>query len=208
MKRLRIIATRIAAPKRPAPLPEDVERLLPYTTDAYGPLTTPVQARAVPRRRSVVPWIGFAVLALSSFATIGLAITILATRPGTPVPVDAPAQRLHAQGTRGNNTLNCLADDLRVSVADEGAGDGVLVGTLGGTNASLVFTLAGGAGGYMADITSKNGVLRSTSAVRGQPMTVRPGETLLLKVDGVAEARRLRVTGGPSVGASVRAVCQ
>lgn len=210
MKRLHILSTSRAAAKLPAPLPEDVERLLPYTTDAYAPLTTPAAARpsAAVSRPRVARSIGIGLIGLSSLIMLVVAVAIFATRPGSrpgPSPVQAPAMRLH---TDGSNTLSCLADDLAVVVADDGAGDGVLVGTLSSTSTSLKFTLYRVVGGYKADITIDGGVVRSASAVLGQPMTVWPDETLLLQVDGIAEARRLLVTGALSFGSREGKVCQ
>jgi hypothetical protein len=208
MKRLRIVSTRPAAAKPPAPLPEDVDRLLPYTTDAYGPLTTPVTSSRSAGRPRVGRWIGFGLLGLSSLMMLGVAIVIFAMRPDSQPAlssIQAPVMRLRADG---RNTLGCRADGLAVFVEDDGAGDGVLVGTLSGPNASLVFTLDGGEGGYKADITIDGGVLGSASAVRGEPVTVWPGETLLLQVGGVPEARRLLVTGSLSFGSREGEVCQ
>jgi hypothetical protein len=205
MKRLRIIETHPAAPKRVVPLPEDVARLLPYTTDSYVPLTTPAMASRHPKRR-VARWAAFGALALSSLATLGVVIAILATRPGTPPPPEpVPAPQLRIDG---GNTLRCVSDELAVFVADERGGDRVLVGTVSGADSSLVFTLDRVAGGYRSDITVDGGAVSSASAVRGQPMTVWPDETLLLQVDGVAGARRLLVTGPTSFGSREREVCQ
>ena len=63
-------------------------------------------------------------------------------------------------------------------------------------------------GGHTANISVDHGVLRSAGAVRGQGMTVWPDETLLLQIGGVAEARRLVVTGAWSFGSREGEVCQ
>jgi hypothetical protein len=208
MKRLRIVATRPAEAKPPAPLPEEVERLLPYTTDAYAAFKMPVTTRPSARRPRVARWIGFGLLGLSCLVMVGVAIVIFATRPGSQPALSSIAAPIARLRTDGSNTLSCQADDLAVFVEDDVAGDGVLVGTLSGPDASLVFTLNGGVGGYRADVTVDGGMLRSASAVRGQPMTVWPDETLLLQVDGVPGARRLLVTGAASFGSREGSVCQ
>ncbi len=211
MKGLRIVSTTAAAPKRLAPLPEDVERLLPYTTDAYAALSTPLNTTSRTRRRGIARWIGLSLIALSTFIMLGVATVIFVTRPGTTPkqqPVQAPVSQLRALGSGGADTLRCLADDMTVFVANDRVGDGVLVGTLSGPYASLRFTLDNDAGVRAAHILVDGGALRAATALLDRPMSIWPGETLLLQVDGVPEARRVRVTGGTSFGSREREVCQ
>jgi hypothetical protein len=197
----RITGSTSAAPPFAGDLPETLGVLTPYTdgADASPGLPAVMPASSLPRLRQrpeVGPVITVAVL-VASVVTLALALAV-GIRQGNRRGVvraapDLPAI-VTASGRDGADRLHCMADVVSIMVTRPGvSGDNVLAAWVDAMNGTMELVLRPAAGGFRGYLYVNEGVLRTEPRTGGLP--IWPGERIVLRVQGLIDARELHVTG-------------
>jgi hypothetical protein len=106
-----------------------------------------------------------------------------------------PQPALNVAGRLGEDRVDCKQDLLMVSVTPGGSPSGVVVARLESSRKTVSLVLRAGADGYTGAVYVANGVAATNPSMTGSKLSMFPGEPLILRVDGLLEARRVFVDG-------------
>lgn len=195
----RIIGSEPPERRRLESLPADAEALLPYTREA-GELASAARARALPERplpAAGAPGTGYFDPLLVAACAVGLAaiavalaIAALIAADGTP---DAAGKvtPLLVSGEAGFDTIDCRSDAVTLMVPDGGIEDAI-VATIEGPIGTLTVPMTGVEGGYRGDLTVRKGDMNIVDSDPERVLRLRPGDVVVVRVDGMAP-RAVRV---------------
>jgi len=182
-------------------LPASLGPLLPYADPREGAAGLPVAAvaTALPRlrrRAGTVPWFAIALLG-ASVVTFALALTFIfraANKPANVPMPQAPPVVMATSGRDGVNTIHCVWDIVAVSVVRTPAfSGGVMTGWVDTPNETLRLVLHPSDAGFVGYLYSNAGILRTEPRAKG--IAVPPDAHIVVRVDGLPDARELRVSG-------------
>lgn len=206
MKPPRLSAGAVDAPPFAGDVPETLDELAPYAeayenTPALPALrTTPSLPRLRPRVE-LVQALTVAILAASG-VMLALSLALALTKSSSTVVAQRPDPSLAATGRGGADRVDCMDDVIVVAVTRAVATDsGVLVARAEAPNGTVLIVLRAVIDRFRGELRVHEGRLFGDATVSG--LAIWPGERILLRADGVVEARELYV-GGQRIGRGSR----
>lgn len=187
-RRVRITGSRPPEPFVIEELPEGIEEGRLFT-GRRPPARDLPWLRLARRRRS-----GLRTGSVASFVLAALGALVLARRDG-----DAPAPpALCVAGLLGEDRIDCAGDIVTVRVnGSPAAAGGVAVAWIESGDSTLRLLLDAVDGGYAGYLFVADGAASTQLGVTGEQAALVAGASVLVRVDGVLQARRALVVGHP-----------
>jgi len=194
-----------AVADEPAPfageLPASLGPLRPYADTRQNTAELPLvtAASTLPRlrpRAETLPLLAIALLG-ASVVTLALALTVLfraAREPGSTTAPQVPAAVMTTSGRDGAGTIHCAWDIVTISVSRAPAFAGsVMTGSVDTPNGTLRLVLRPIEGGFEGHLYINDGLLSTQPRMKG--IAVAPDTYVVVRIDGLPDARELRVSG-------------
>jgi hypothetical protein len=189
---VRIVGSRPPIPPVMEDLPDGVDEREPYAVRSPAPAATLPQITPPPSRDRAVT---VGLIATSTVLVLMFGVVLALQRFGQADTGALPQPALNVAGRLGEDRVDCKQDLLMVSVTPGGSPSGIVIARLESSRKSLSLVLGAGVDGYNGAIYVANGVAATNPSMTGSKLSMFPGEALILRVDGLLEARRVFVDG-------------